>query len=373
MRIIIIGPAYPYRGGIADTDESLCRALMEEGHEVSISTFTAQYPKLLFPGKTQFSTAPAPEGLKIERLIHSYNPLNWRKAANQIKSEKPELVIFRFWTPFMGLVYRSLAKRLHGQAKLIALVDNASPHESSFWDKRLTHSFLSKIEGVMCLSRYVEREIKEMQDVPVTSYPHPINSDLAPKMERQEALDKLGLDASKRYILFFGLIRKYKGLDILIESFALLKERMPDLRLIIAGEFYDAKDSYLDLIKSKGLIDRVIVHDQFIAKEDVSSYFSAVELLALTYRSATQSGVTQVGMRFDLPMLVTDVGALGEYVEHQVMGYVVPKEPVRIADAVEDFFLNQRYKRMSQSVAEKKSKYSWKHFAEALLRFAEKI
>lgn len=373
MRIIIIGPAYPYRGGIADTNESLCRALVELGHETSIITFTAQYPKLLFPGKTQFAEGAAPEGLNIERSIHSYNPLSWGASAKAILAQKPDLVIFRFWTPFISMAYSALANRMRGKCTLIGMVDNAIPHEASFIDKRFTNSFLCKMQGVTCLSQYVARQVREMVNIPVTSYPHPINTNLGERMERGEAVRKLGLDDGKHYILFFGLIRRYKGLDFLLESMALLKDKLPDLRLIIAGEFYDDKQPYLDRINKLGINERVMVHDRFIPKEDVSTYFSAVELLTLTYRSATQSGVTQIGMHYDLPMLVTDVGALGEYVRHDVMGYVVPREPPHIAAAIEDFFVEKRYVEMSHAVANEKVRYDWKSFSNELLRFSSEM
>lgn len=373
MRIVIIGPAYPYRGGIADTDESLCRALLEKGHEAALRTFTVQYPDFLFPGKTQFSESPAPADLDIERVIHSYNPFSWSRSAKEILSYRPDLVIFRFWTPYIGLVYNALTRSLKGKSHMIALVDNANPHEGSFLDKWLSKRFLGKVQGVMCLSEYVKGQVQEMVSVPVASHPHPINTDLEAKIERNEALKNLGLDSSKHYILFFGLIRKYKGLDILLQSMVLLKERLPDLHLIVAGEFYEDQGPYLKYIATHGIEEQVIIHDRFISKEDIANYFSAVELLTLTYRSATQSGVTQMAMHFDLPMLLTDVGALSEYVKHGEMGYVVPVEPEVIARSLEDFFNNDRHDSMSQAVSGQKHMYDWGHFAEAMIRFTEEL
>ncbi len=367
MKAIILGPAYPFRGGIADTNEALCRALIRNGVEASIVTFSLQYPDFLFPGKTQYSSDPAPEGLRIDRWINSVNPLNWWVTARKINREKPDLVIIRFWLPFMGPCLGSIARLLSRNTKIIGVTDNAIPHEKRLGDMLFTKYFLGACHAFVTLSSSVLEELKTLTNKPMTYFPHPINDQWEEAIDKQTARAYLQLKPDARYLLFFGLVRKYKGLDLLLEALGedVLKDQ--DVHLIVAGEFYDEKSRYLNIIEEKNLQDKVIIVDQFVPTAEVHYYFSAIDMVTQTYHSASQSGITQMAYHFNCPMLVTNVGGLSEMVPDKKVGYVVEKAPSAIAHAILDFYDNEREEGFRRGVMEEKKKYSWDRFVEKLL------
>lgn len=373
MRILILGPAHPYRGGIADTNESLCDAFLKLGHEASIITFTVQYPNWLFPGKTQYSESPSPAGLKIERWIHSMNPLNWRKVANKIKQIKPDLIIVRYWIPVLGPALGNISRRVKGTTKRIAMCDNVIPHEKRFGDQGFTKYFMNSFDGFITLSKTTFKELDEYSDKIKTHSPHPINTNLGPHYAKSEARKHLGLDPERKYLLFFGLIREYKGLDLTIGAFGKALKNDPELRLLVVGEFYEDKEKYLEMIRELGIADQVIIKDEFIATEEVGYYFSAADLIIQTYKTASQSGVSQTAFYFDRPILVTNVGGLAEVIHHGKLGYVCEKDESDIANNIIDFFGANRFEEFSMNVAKEKEKYSWTIFAEKIIGLSKKI
>ncbi len=373
MKIILIGPAYPLRGGIADTNESLARALQNDGHEVEIKTFKLQYPNFLFPGKTQFSEEKAPETLNIDLLVNSINPFNWIKTARRINKAKPDFVIIRYWLPFMSPCLGSIARMLNKKIKVIALTDNIIPHERRAFDTIFTKYFVNPCDAFVTLSRTVEEELKEFTRKPIMYNPHPINDNFGEKIPKSKAREILKLDSDGKYILFFGLIRKYKGLDLLLEAMADSRLKELDVRLVIAGEFYDKPEEYLDIIEKYKMSDRIIIENQFIPLSEIRNYFSAADLSVQTYHSASQSGITQIAFHFDLPMLVTNVGGLSEIVENGKIGYVVEKNPTEIADAIMDFYNNNRFDTFTKNVEIEKKKFSWQQFSENLIHLYTKI
>jgi glycosyltransferase involved in cell wall biosynthesis len=369
MKITFLGPAYPYRGGLATFNERLARQFVTECKDVDIRTFTLQYPRFLFPGKTQFTDGPAPEGIKIRRELNSINPFNWLRTGLKIRKEKADILLIRYWLPFMAPCLGTVARivRSNKYTVVISLVDNVYPHEKHPGDSFLTKFFMNSIDGAAVLSDTVLKDVEGFRkDIPVCAAPHPLFDTYGKKLDRGDALSALKLDPQNSYLLFFGIIRDYKGLDILISAFSDTRLRGRNLKLIVAGEFYDNKDHYKNLVKESGLDNDIIFYDHFIKDEDVRLFFSAADLVVQPYKSATQSGVTQIAFNFDKPMLVTDVGGLKEIIQHGKCGYVVQPEPKIIADAIVDYFDNGRKNAFTECVKKEKEKFSWNRTTDAV-------
>lgn len=368
MKIAIIGPAYPYRGGIAAFSERLARQWRDEGHAVDLYTFTLQYPRFLFPGKTQYASGPAPADLHVERCINSVNPLNWGKVGRQLHKGGYEMVVFAYWMSFFAPCYCAIARRLRG-VKRIALVHNMIPHEKTLLDRWFAPRFVKAMDGFVALSEAVLEDVRKLDrwEKPKAWSPHPVYDHFGPREAREVALEHLNLDPQYRYLLFFGLVRAYKGLDLLIEALADERLRQYPLRLLVAGEFYEEKQTYLQQIWSLGLDQKVIVRDEFIPDDQVKDYFNAVDIVVQPYKSATQSGVTQIAYHFEKPMLVTNVGGLDEIVPHGKVGYAVPPDARSIADALVDFFACDRKDEFVGHLLVEKQKYSWEKLSNVIL------
>jgi glycosyltransferase involved in cell wall biosynthesis len=367
----IIGPAHPFRGGLATYNERLAREYQIMGFEVSIETFTVQYPGFLFPGKSQYSNSPPPEELVITRSINSVNPLNWLLAGRRIKKEKPDLVIIKYWLPFMAPCFGTLARiiRKNRHSRVICIADNIIPHENKPGFNLLTHFFLRQVDGVVAQSKSVYDDVfKFTEKLPVTLCPHPMFDNFGEHLHREKALEMLELDPRFRYVLFFGFIRDYKGLDLLLKAFAQPLLAKPDIKLIVAGEFYTNPSPYYELIETLRIGERVILKTDFIADDKVNLYFSGADIVAQPYKSATQSGVTQIGYHFNKPMLVTNVGGLPEIIPHGKIGYVVEPDEYEIASALSDFFTGNNKTLFETNILEEKKKYLWSSMVEAIER-----
>jgi D-inositol-3-phosphate glycosyltransferase len=374
-KIFIIGPAYPLRGGLATFDELFCKAFNEQGNECEIISYSLQYPNFLFPGSTQFDTAGnAPEGVKIHTLINSVNPLSWIKTASFIKKQKPDFIVFRFWIPFMGPALGSIARMVKKSGvKVLAITDNVIPHETRPGDVAFAKYFIKACDGFVTMSKAVMKDLEKFTNTSHKKYLlHPLYTSFGEKLNKADARKKLDLPENKQLILFFGLIRNYKGLDMLLDAMYELKSN-PNISLVIAGEFYEDKQPYLDLIKKHGIEDQVILHGKFIANEDVKLYFSAADLVALPYRTATQSGVTQVSFHFEVPTLVTNVGGLGEIIPDKVAGYVVEPNGKAIAHGIKDYFDNNRMPAFTEGMKNEKRKYDWKIFVDEVIDLFKKL
>ena len=368
-KIFIIGPAYPLRGGLATFDELFCEAFNEQGHTCEIISYSLQYPNFLFPGSTQFDTSGiAPKNIKIHTLINSVNPLSWIKTARFIKKQKPDFIIFRFWIPFMGPALGSIARLVRKKdIKVLAITDNVIPHEKRIGDSSFAKYFIKSCDGFITMSKAVMKDLEQFTSTPNKKYLlHPLYTSFGEKLNKSVARKTLGIKDDVKLVLFFGLIRKYKGLDLLLDAFHELKSN-PDIILLIAGEFYEDKQPYLDLIEKHQIQNQVILHAKFIANEDVKLYFSAADLVALPYRTATQSGVTQVSFHFEVPTLVTNVGGLGEIIPHQKAGYVVEPNGKAIAAGIHDYFINGRMPLFTEGMKQEKQKYDWKIFVNEVL------
>lgn len=370
MKIIILGTAYPYRGGLAAFNERLAREYQNQGHEVEMITFTLQYPNFLFPGKTQFSPDPAPKDLTIYRKVNSCNPFNWLKVGREIAKKRPDVVIFAYWmsfmAPCMGTIARKVRKNHH--TKIIALVHNMIPHEPNILDKFLPPYFVKSMDGFMALSESVVRDIEKFdkRNCPKRFSPHPIYDHYGELLSRETALQLLNLPSEPRYVLFFGFIRAYKGLDLLLEAFADDRLRKSNVKLLVAGEFYGDPEPYLQKIKDLKIADSVILHNDYIPDNEVNRFFSAADIVAQPYKTATQSGVTQIAFHFEKPMLVTNVGGLPEIVPDGKIGYVVEPDSKQIADALHRFFKENKREEFEANVVEEKKKYTWPKFIEAI-------
>jgi glycosyltransferase involved in cell wall biosynthesis len=373
---IIVGPAFPLRGGIANFNEALCRAMNKEGIDTKIVSFSLQYPGFLFPGKTQYDTGNGPGDLRIETRINSVNPFSWWAVARRIKKEAPDFVVFRFWLPFMGPALGTIAKRIKRgtKIKIIAITDNVIPHEKRPGDKPFTRYFLRQCDGFIAMSRAVLNDLSQFTPSPDKVFlPHPVYDIFGDKVSRAEAIAKLGLNESDKHILFFGFIRKYKGLDLLLEAMADPRIKALGVKLIIAGEYYEEEAPYNEIIRRNGLEQNVVLRTAYIPSEDVKYYFCASDLVAQPYRTATQSGVTQIAYHFEKPMLVTDVGGLPEIVPDKKVGYVTTVSAVSIADAIVDYYANSRETEFTLNVREEKRRFLWGTFVRGLLNLANSI
>ena len=379
MKIVILGTSWPYRGGLATFNERLARQFAEEGHEVEVWTFTLQYPSFLFPGKTQYSAENAPENLNVRRVLNSCNPLNWLKVGKQIRKAAPDLLICCYWMAFFAPAYGLISRiaRRNGKTKAIALVHNMMPHEPSVLDKLFAPYFVASQDGFVALSDSVLKDIEKIESSSLSSQlsikpkafsPHPIYDHYGERMTKEEACKALGLDPKKNYMLFFGLVRAYKGLDLLLDAFAQIKDQLPSLQLIIAGEFYENEDKYRAQITANGLDERVILRNEFIPDADLRKYFGAADLIVQPYKSATQSGVTQVAFHFEKPMLVTNVGGLGEIVHDHQMGYACEPSAEAIAEDLLDYFTNNRQEDYTSYLQKEKIKYAWSNMTAAFLK-----
>jgi D-inositol-3-phosphate glycosyltransferase len=368
-QIVIVGPAHPLRGGLATYNQLLAAKLQQQGHTVKIITFSLQYPNFLFPGKTQYSTDPKPDKLNIEVALNSISPFNWLRLGKKIRNQKPDLVIFRYWMPFMGPCLGTLGRivRKNKHTKVVAITDNIIPHERRFFDKPFTSYFLKSCDGFVTMSRAVLEDLQEFNVTKPAAYnPHPMYESFGPEMSKEAAIEKLGLEQDTSYLLFFGFIRKYKGLDLLLRAFAKSGLTQKKVKLIIAGEYYDKPDEYQQIIKDEDLAPYLVQANDFIPDSEVSTYFSACDMVVQTYKSATQSGVTQVAYYYHKPMLVTNVGGLAELVPDQKVGYVTAVDVDEIANALTDFYENNREDVFVEHIKTERNRFTWDSMIEKL-------
>lgn len=376
MKITILGPAHPYRGGIAALNERLARQLVDEGHEVNVVSFTVQYPKFLFPGKTQFSEQKTTFNFPIEREINSVSPVNWLKTGWKINKARPDILLVRFWLPFMGMSLGSICRivKINRHTKIISIADNIIPHEKRPGDKLLCRYFIGSIDGFITMSGSVLKDLEKFRyRKPKILTPHPIYDHYGTVETREKALLNLNLSKEDRYILFFGFIRDYKGLDLLLKAFANPYFKPNRIKLIVAGEFYADEIKYRELIRELNLEDDVILRTSYIPNTEVQHFFNGADIIAQPYKSATQSGVTQIGYHFNKPMLVTNVGGLAETIPHMKVGYVVEPNSEEIANALIDFFENKRLENFSQNIISEKERFSWDKMTGSIIQLANQI
>jgi glycosyltransferase involved in cell wall biosynthesis len=369
-KIVIIGPAHPLRGGLATFNERLAKQFIKQGFVTSIYTFSLQYPDFIFPGTTQYSDEPAPKELNIKVCINSILPTNWIKIGNELKRLKPDIILVRYWLPLMGpclgTILRMVKKNKH--TKIVCIADNIVPHEKRKGDRVFTKYFLKPIDEVVVMSEKVMADLKSFDAAkPVQLVQHPLYDNFGEKISKEDARRNIGIETQKKIILFFGFIRKYKGLDLLLDALALIKDTANNnFKVLIAGEFYEDRKPFDEQVAKLGLQDMLILKTDFIPDSEVRNYFCAADMVIQPYRNATQSGVTPLAYHFELPMIVTNVGGLPSLVPDGKVGLIAEPNATSIANKIVEFFTKDEQLFITH-LKEEKQKFSWEKMVEAIV------
>ena len=376
QKVIIIGPAHPLRGGLASFDERLARQFQKQGYDTTIYTFSLQYPSFLFPGTTQYSSEPKPTDINIKVCINSVNPFNWLKVGNELRKLKPAIIVIRYWLPFMGPCLGTILRcaKANGSTKLLCIADNVIPHEKRLGDKPFTRYCFKPVDAFVTMSEKVLTDLKTITAKPSKQIVHPLYDNFGEALSKEEAKRHLGISVDENVILFFGFIRKYKGLDLLLNAMKLLKEHtlngsFKGCKLLIAGEYYEDKQQYDDLINELDIADQLILRTDFISDSEVRYYLSAADFVIQPYRNATQSGVTPLAYHFEKPMLVTNVGGLPSLVPDGKVGLVAEPNPESIANKIVELYSIGEAHFLPHLQTEK-LKYSWKVLADTIIGLA---
>lgn len=369
-KIALIGPAHPYRGGIAHFTDSLADALRKRGHDISIHTFSRQYPAMLFPGRSQLEASRHETRMMADARIDSINPSTWTREARRIADMGVETVIFAYWLPFFAPAYMVMARSLRRRGiQVYAIVHNALPHKRHAGDVTLSRRFFSLCDRLIVLSSSVARDLRFLGvTTPVTQAHHPVYEHFGERLDRSDARGRLGIDNTAPTLLFFGFIRRYKGLHVLIEALPAVVRDLPSIRAIVAGEFYEHKDELFSRATALGLDNHIRFDDEYIPEEEVKTYFSAADVVVQPYTTATQSGVAQIAFHFGIPLVVTSVGALPEVVPHGEAGLIVPPEnPEELAKAILTFFDDEVLRtRLADGAKSQARRYSWEGFSDII-------
>lgn len=374
-QVVIIGPAHPLRGGLASYDERLAREFSSKGFNTVIYTFSLQYPSFLFPGTTQYSSEPPPIDVNIKVCINSVNPLNWIQVGNELKRLEPKLVVVRYWLPFLGSCLGTILRRVkkNKTTRIVCIADNIKPHEKRPGDAAFTGYFLKSIDGFITMSEKVLDDLNELKTGKPKKYvPHPLYDNFGDKIPMAEARYKLGIPLDKKILLFFGFIRQYKGLDLLLEALKISIVKYPDLVLLIAGEFYEDEKKYRGLLDDAILENHVILRTNFIADSEVKYYLCAADVVVQPYRKATQSGVTPLAYHFEKPMIVTNVGGLPAMVPDKKVGLIADPNPESLADKIDEYF-KMGSDHFLPGLLKEKTKYSWSVMVDEILDIAGRV
>lgn len=370
---LIIGPVAPFRGGIAETQYELATHLQMRGKKVQLLTFSKLYPKILFPGKNQKTKEKQQRSLKISESIHAYNPLQWAKVVREINQLNPQNLIFRYYSPFLAPVYGWLAKKTASQINIIALVDNWIPHERRALDRILNRFFGKQMQAFTTLSTVVAAQIKIDFKQAVWEGFHPINTQLLPPISKLEARKRLGWNQKQTTVLFFGLIRQYKGLELLIQSFTDKALDCQNTVLKIVGECYENQKKYTDLVTQLGLENTVSFDFEYKSLSDIQTLFSACDLVAQTYHTATQSGVTPLAYFYNKPLVVSDIDGLNGPIKKDKTGVCVQKTPKAIAEGIIELLDYNKYQKAKDNLKKSLPNYQWKVWVEQWSVFIENL
>ena len=371
MKIAIVGSAHPLRGGLAAFNERLAQQLQSQGHDVEIWSFSLQYPSFLFPGKTQYTDEPAPKDIKIRTAINSVNPINWLSVGRRMNKERYDLIIVKYWLPFMGPAFGTVLRlaKSNGKTRVLCIVDNIIPHEKRPGDEQFTRYFIKPVDAFVTMSREVLKDVGTFTAKRALFSPHPIYDSYNDAVSKAEACAKLGLDPNKKYLLFFGFIRAYKGLDWLLEAMGDERIRKAGIELLAAGEYYDkaVEAENNGIIEKLQLQKAVHLKTDFIPNSEVRYYFSAADLVVQPYKHATQSGITQIAYHFEKPMVVTNVGGLAEVVPDGKVGFIAEPNSTAIADAILRFYQPDSIPELKENILAEKQKYTWDTFTKVMM------
>ena len=375
--IIIIGPAHPLRGGLASFNERLARQFQNEGHSVTIYTFSLQYPEFMFPGTTQYSSEPAPTDITIKVCINSVNPLNWLLVGNDLRKLRPDIIVVRYWLPVMGPCLGTILRRAkkNGHTNVVCIADNIIPHEKRPGDTPFTKYFIKPVDAFITMSEKVMADLKTIDSVkPAMQVNHPLYDNFGKAITTAEARQKLHIDTDKNVLLFFGFIRKYKGLDILLEAIAIIKQKnlIQNFFLLVAGEFYEDAQPYLDQVKNLDIADIVDLRTNFIPDSEVKYFLCAADVVVQPYRNATQSGVTPLAYHFEIPMVVTNVGGLPALVPDGKVGLIAEPNAEAIAEKIGQYF-SMGKESFLPALKEEKKKYLWHNLTGAIFDLAKLV
>ncbi len=360
-KVVIIGPAHPYRGGNAMFIQYLCNALSEK-FEIKLINYSLLYPSFLFPGTTQYDQSEQViQGFPNERLVNSINPISWFKTASRIKSENADLVVFDWWNPFFGMCHwvMSLLLKKKYKGRILFITENFVSHEARFIDSFLTKLGLQFADKFLALSKPVENDLQSLaggrpifrSELPMFDYS--MNAQFDTNNERAA----LGYTPDDKVLMFFGYVRKYKGLDILLRAFPLILKQIPNAKLLVVGEFYDKPEIYTDIVRENGTLENVKFVNQYVPNEEVGKYFAAADVMVQPYRSATNSGILNVAYSFGIPAVVTRVGGLVELVTDGMTGILVePESPEQIAEGVVRFYKLRETVNFPENISERVAK-----------------
>ena len=369
--VVIIGPAHPLRGGLATFNERLAKQFMHQGFDTKIYTFSLQYPGFMFPGTTQYSDAPAPADLDIKVCINSVLPTNWLKVGRKLKKLQPDFIVVRYWLPVMGpclgTILRIVKKNKH--TKIVCIADNIIPHEKRKGDNLFTKYFIKPIDTFIVMSEKVMGDLKIFDETkPVQLIQHPLYDNFGEKIAQKFARKNIGIEGNEKIILFFGFIRKYKGLDILLDALALLKTEntTAPFKVLIAGEFYEDRKPFDEQVSKLGLEGMLILKTDFIPDNEVRNFFCAADMVIQPYRNATQSGVTPLAYHFEVPMIVTNVGGLPALVPDGIVGLVAEPNAAAIAQKITEYFTKDEQV-FIENIKEEKKKFSWEKLVNAIV------
>lgn len=374
-RVAFLSTFYPFRGGIAQSNANLYLSFSHLGYETQAYTFTRQYPDLLFPGKSQYVTEQDETAAAVEarQLLDSLNPLTYLKTAKAIRAFQPDLLILRFWMPFFAPSLGTVAGRLRKQGTtVISIIDNAFPHEQRPGDNLLTHYFLNRLDGAVVMSQAVQDDLQRIKpSLPTQYHPHPVYDHFGALLPRSTAQERLKLDPAKKTLLFFGLVRSYKGLDLLLEAF---KELPDDYQLVVAGEVYGDEAPYREQLANHPAAERAHLYLRYVDDQEVPLFYSAADLNVLPYRSATQSGIMAVALHFEVPVVATDTGGLREVVEDADIGLIAPSAAsTALAQTIQRYFMEKDQNTMLAHIRQYKRKHSWEAMGRAIAEFAETL
>ena len=372
MRIAYLSTFYPYRGGIAQFNGSLFREF-EKSHEIKAFTFTRQYPDFLFPGKTQYVTNDEKaDPIPAQRLLDSINPITWFTTARKIKKFDPDLLVMKYWMTFFGPSLGTVAKLMPAKTKVITILDNVIPHEKRFIDVPFTRYFLKQNSGFVAMSESVKTDLLTFNPkANVVLREHPLYNHFGDPVDQTQARETLQVHPHKKTLLFFGFIRDYKGLDVLLDAF----DRLDDTyQLIIAGEVYGTFDKYKAQIEQLRNRQNVFVFTDYISDDKVPVFFSAADVCILPYKSATQSGITSIAYHFGVPLIATDVGGLKESIRHMETGIIVNQcNAGEIAGAIDQFFKEQQIIAFRTNIGRLKEDLSWEKFADSIINLSDTV
>jgi D-inositol-3-phosphate glycosyltransferase len=368
MKITILSSAYPLRGGISHFIGLLYKELAKN-NDVSVITFKRQYPTIFFPGKSQFESEETVEKIPTKILVDSINPLNWINVGNKIKNDSPDLLIFKYWIPFFAPCFGTISRiaKKNGRTKVLTICDNIIPHEKKPGDTAITKYFFKYVDYFVMLSKKVQADLLKLKpEAKNKILPHPIYSNFGEPIDKKEARKFLNLPEDGKLILFFGFIRDYKGLDILLEAMKILNAEL-NIKLIVAGEYYSNEEKYRRIINALGIQNQLYLFTDFIPTSKVKFYFSACDAVILPYRNATQSGIVQIAMNFHKPVIATNVGGIPEVISDNSSGFIVKNEsPQDLAKAIKNFYKDNKEDQFISNIIKETAKYSWSTFTEGL-------